>query len=525
MSKKQFFVAIFVNLVIAIAFFISNLNAVVTDISSDLANIIPICKKLDNPNLYQNDLYLGDINNVKYYTPFYVESLRFIARFTNFDYIQALNVLSLLTHFIYGMLWFYLLFLIRKDFIIALLFSIFMRGIIWPPGYELLGIADLWTIMPRTLFSALLPLPFIIYKLTNQRIGLASLVLGLLVNFHPISGIGAIIIYVSLYFFHHYYQNSIFELKFLKNISIIIILIFVGMLPYLLTYLTNVKSVVVVDQVLFNEAIHARINLSFFDSMLFLTNWNRPFTYFFGFAFIIYYFADQSLKKINFKIIFFTIIIILIFCNSVNYIEQFINKILNLNFRFAFQIIRAQKLVLVLLQVAMFLLIVELVNYFKINNRFKIAATICYIFLLSISSASIFDNVPLIGDDISRLSLPNNLKFYPFKKIDNTAVNQVFDFVNKNTPENAVFYCKEVCFRTATNRSEALDFHAAGMLIEGNAIAYTNAYLTLKQFNQSNYLDKVNILKTKKVNYIIDKQPWKTLQLVYQNKDYYVYKL
>ena len=131
MSKKQFFVAIFVNLVIAIAFFISNLNAEVTDISSDLANIIPICKKLDNPSLYQNDLYLGDINNVKYYTPFYVETLRFIAKFTHFDYIQALNVLSLLTHFIYGMLWFYLLFLIRKDFIIALLFSIF----IWRFGY------------------------------------------------------------------------------------------------------------------------------------------------------------------------------------------------------------------------------------------------------------------------------------------------------------------------------------------------------------------------------------------------------
>ena len=140
------------------------------------------------------------------------------------------------------------------------------------------------------------------------------------------------------------------------------------------------------------------------------------FTYFFGFAFIIYYFADQSLKKINFKIIFFTIIIILIFCNSVNFIEQFINKVLNLNFRFAFQIIRAQKLVLVLLQVAMFLLIIELVNYFKLNNRLKIAVTISYIFLLSISSAAIFDNIPIIGDDISRLSLPNNLKFYPFKK-------------------------------------------------------------------------------------------------------------
>ena len=525
MKNKHLIIVIILNLFIAIAFFVSNLDAKVTDISSDLANILPICKKLDNPVLYQNDLYLGEIDNVKYYTPFYVEILRFIAKFTHFDYVKALNILALITHFIYGMTWFYLLFLIKRDFFTALLFSIFMRGIIWPPGMELLGIADLWTIMPRTVFSALIPLPFIIYKFARHKTFMAAIVLGLLVNFHPISGIGAIIIYVSLFFFNNYFNGKAFELIFLKEFLIIILLIFIGMTPYFFIYFKNVKSVLNIDQELFEIAIRARIDESFFDSFVFLKSWNHPYAYFFGLAFIFFYFFDSSIKKINFKVIFFTILILLVFCNSISFFENQINSLLHLNFRFAFQLIRAQKLVIVLLQVSMFLLIIEFINYFKINNFVKVGATFIYFFLLSISSAPFFNSFPLIGDDISRLSLPNNLKIYPFKKQDLKLINEVFDFVNINLPSNTLFYCENIYFRAATNRSEVLDFHAAGMLIEGNPQAYINAYKSITIFNKSSYLQKITFLKQKKVDYIIVKNKWNSLNLIFRNKDYYVYKL
>ncbi len=525
MSKKYFLIVLAFNFFIASAFYISNSSAVITDISGDLANIIPICKKLDNPSLYKNDLYLGNINNVKYYTPFYVESLRYIASYTNYDYVKALNVLNFLTHFLYGVFWFYLLFLIKKDFWLAFGFSIFFRGIIWPPGMELLGISDLWTMMPRTLFSALVPLPFIIYKLTNQKIIVPAIVLGVLVNFHPISGIGAVLVYASLLCAYYFMQNELVLSKRLIEFLIIFTGIFIGMLPYFITYLSNVKSNLDIDQNLFETAIHARISEIFFDGVLFLKSWNRPYTYFFGVVFIVFYFIDSSSRKINFKIILFSILTILVFSNSLPFIEQQINHAFNLNFRVAFQLIRSQKIVIVLLQIGLFLFLYEIINKFKISSTQKIFSIAFYLLVLSCSSAPFLDKIPLIGDDISRFSLPSNLKIYPAKKIDTTPIIEVFDFVNKKTTTNDLFYCRNVYFRAATNRSEILDFHAAGMLIEGNPKTYTKAYTDLMLFNKSDLIHKIAWLKSKNVTYIIDKEQWGSLVPIYKNEQYNIYKI
>ena len=145
--------------------------------------------------------------------------------------------------------------------------------------------------------------------------------------------------------------------------------------------------------------------------------------------------------------------------------------------------------------------------------------------MLSISSASIFDNVPLIGDDVSRYLLPNNLNIYSRKIKNSKKLLQVFDFVNLNTPPNSIFYCENVYFRTATNRSEILDFHAASILIEGNAPAFVNAYVAALTFRKSNYDQKVAYLKLKKVKYVIDNKKWNSLALVFSNSDFYIYKL
>lgn len=525
MCKKYFLLVIVFNLLIAFAFYIDNSDAKITEISGDLANIIPICKKLDNPNLYKNDLYLGDINNVKYYTPFYVESLRFIASFASYDYLKALNILSLITHFLYGFLWFYLLFLIKRDFWLALGFSIFMRGIIWPPGMELLGVSDLWTMMPRTLFSALIPIPFIIYRHSNGKLFLPAVVLGLLVNFHPISGIGAIIIYLSLWLSFHYLKNELFQVTRLKQLTSILIGIFIGMSPYFLTYVTNVNPNLSINQNLFETAIHARISDIFFDGILFIKSWNRPYTFLFGLIFVIFYFFDSSLRKINFKILFFSVVTIFLFSNLLPSAEQTINHTFNLNFRVAFQLIRSQKLIIVLLQVGIFLFLYEIIKKYNIQNKYKIAVTIIYMFVLSISSAPFFNKVPLIGDDISRFTLPNNLKIYQAPKKDDTSINEIFEFVNNNTNTTDLFYCRNVYFRAATNRSEVYDFHAAGMLIEGNPMAYITAHNDILLFNQSDLDEQIKLLKDKKVNYIIDKKEWSNLNLQYKNKEYYIYKL
>src|SRR5690606_20373868 len=232
---KRFWPVLLVNFIIAAGFYLSQRDAVITDISSDLSNILPICMKLDNPELFQNDLYLSELDDVKYYTPAFVQSLRFFAWFTSGDYVQALNLMGFFTHLLYGLLWFAFFYTLRRDFWLALLFSVFFRGVIWPPGGELLGISDIWTIMPRTVFMTLAPLPLILYVyLKRFNVVASALVLGLITNMHPITGVGVTVCYFSAFAIYAGYfqrQGRVFARDFLlAGLGWII-----GILPYLLT--------------------------------------------------------------------------------------------------------------------------------------------------------------------------------------------------------------------------------------------------------------------------------------------------
>lgn len=526
MKKSNFLIVLLFNLILALAFYLEGLKANVTDISGDLANIIPICKKLDNPSLFANDLYLNDVNNVKYYTPFYIETLRYIASFVNFDYVQALNVLGFFTHLCYGIVWFLLFYTVKKDFWLAFLFSIFFRGVVWPPGMELLGISDIWTIMPRTVFIALIPIPFLIFMYCRDKWQyLAPLVLGILVNFHPISGLGCVLVYLSLYILNLYFENKLWNKQVLIKLLFYFIFIVIGMFPYVLSYLTNVKSDVNVNPEMFNEAFRARLNPVFFDAIVFLKSWFKPVTCFFATGFFLFYFFDNSQNKRTFKILFLTIVISLFFCNAIIPVENFINSSFDSKFRFAFQIVRAQKFVLVLLQIGTFFLLCSLAERFRISSKVKILVLPVYLVLIAISSAPFMHKIPLFGEDITTFIFPNNLKFYPIPKEDKSAILAMHDYVNKNTKLNDVFYARDIFFRTATNRAEVLDFHAAGMLIEGNQKIYTDFYFLLQKFKTTTEIEKIEILKSKKVTYIIDKEKWNTLELVFQNSKYYIYKL
>lgn len=526
MKKKYILIVLLFNFILASTFFIQGLKGNVADISSDLANIIPICKKLDNALLYKNDLYLNDINNVKYYTPFYVETLRFIAKCTQYDYVLALNILGFITHLFYGILWFLLFFSLKKDFWLAFVFSIFFRGIIWPPGMELLGISDSWTIMPRTLFIALIPIPYLIFVHFKGNLQyLAALALGILVNFHPISGVGSVIVYTCLLVTYYHFENKLFSKQLLIKGLLFFVLILLGMLPYLWSYLSNVKSDIQVNQVLFNEAFHARIDDVFFDGFLFLKSWFRPVTCFFSVGFIGYFFVDTSENKQNFKSILIAIIVLLAFCNLLPFVENRVNSYFNTNIRMAFQLIRTQKFAMVLMQIATFLFICKLFDKFEISDKIKISCGIVYIVIISFSSAPFINKLPLIGEDITTFIYPNNLKIVPIESKNASALLQMHDYVNKNTNIDDVFYAQDIFFRTATNRAEVLDFHAAGILIEGNQKAYTDLYFTLKEFNGKDESGKLDILRSKKVNYIIVKEKWNIVNLVFQNAEYYIYKL
>lgn len=502
MEVKKIALVIFVNLAIALGFYYDNLDANVTEISSDLANIIPICKKLDNPQLYANDVFLDDINGVKYYTPAYVGILRFFAYINGGDYLQALNALNFWMHLCYGLFWFLLFYAFRRDFWMAFIFSIFFRGILWPPGGELLGVSDLWTAMPRTLFMALAPLPFLVYTYTQKyKVHLAALMAGLLVNIHPISGVGAVIGYFSIYCLYQWYTVGL-DSKFYRKMVAVVLLCLTGMLPYVLIYTLNVKITGTYSQELFDLAFRKRLGSLFTDPIAFIKNWNRPILYFFASFFVGFYFIDRSQRKRDFKILFFTLLIVFFTANLSVYIESAVNGFFNKNIRMSFQLIRYQKFLLVLLQIGTYAFLVALVQKYHLREIYKGIAAFCFLVVLSASSLPAFSKVPLIGDDLLRLTLPNTFKFHKESQpVDNDMLDMI-SYAQRNTPPNSVFY-NTYLLRTAMNAPVVLDAKSAGMLLEGNPEAFIQWYVDSEKLEKMSIPDKIALLKARHVQYIL----------------------
>jgi hypothetical protein len=527
MNSKLLVFVFLLNFAIALGFYYDDRNANATDISSDLGNIIPICMKLDNPDSFKNDLYLSDSKDVGYYTPFYVQSLRYLSKITNGDYIKALNILGFMAHLIYGMSWFLLFYALKKEYWLAIISSLLIRGVVWPPGGELLGISELWTIMPRTVFLALAPLPFISYVyLKKYKIVVSGFLLGFILNFHPLSGVGVIVVYFSIFILYNYYQKTLRNKIFVKNVLVLMLSCFIGLFPFLLTYLAAVKTNLKIDPNVYELALSSRIGSMFMDPLEFITRWNRPPLVFFGVVFFIYYFFDTSFKKINFKILFFTALIVFVSANSLAFFEGFINELFHKNIRMSFQLIRYQKFILVLFQIGFYLLLVELFTKYFANSLFKIISFVGYTVVLIISTLPVFKNVPFVGDDISTKVLPKSFMIYneieDAKKKD---LGLMLEYVKKNTEKDAVFYGSPL-IRTAANRAVVLDGKGASMLIEGNPSKFIQWYKDFSKLNSfKSVYDKTNFLKEKKVNYILVDTVWKDMRLVKRFGEIQLYKI
>ncbi|RAR46617.1 glycosyltransferase family protein [Flavobacterium lacus] len=524
MSKKETSFVLLFNFLIAVAFYFQGRDAKIEDISSDLANIIPVCKKIDDPSLYKNDLYLNDIKNVEYYTPFFVQTLRFFAKFVHHDYIQALNVFSFFSHFFYGVFWFLLFYKLKNKFWIAVVFSLFMRGIIWPPGGELLGISDLWTIMPRTIYSVFLPVPFLLFSYLNKyKVIVASLALGLIFNFHPITGIGGVILYFSVFILFKFIRNELFLTESIKEVFIAILFCGIGMFPFIATYYMGVESNLSFDQTIFKEAFFARIPRSFSNPFMFVLNWNRPVTYLFSVLFFIFYFFDSSKNKIYFKVLFFSVVIIFFTANLSVYVEEIINTVFNKNIRMSFQLIRFQKLIIIIFQIGIFLLAVEFFNRLKVTGKVQFYVFALYFTVLVCSSLNRFSSLPFVGDDISTAILPNNMKFNS-KNSKNYDLSDMIDYLKLNTEKDAVFYGTYL-IRAGADRSVLLDSKGASMLIEGNQNKFIQWYQDLKEFRTMDQFEKVVFLKSKGVNYILSAEAWDEIRPVKVIGHVYLYKI
>lgn len=526
MDYKKWSIVLAVNLALALGFFYEHRDAQVFEISSDLANIIPVCMKLDDPTLFTRDLYLSDVNDVKYYTPFFVQTLRGLAVITQGDYLQALNLLSFITHLIYGIGWFLLFYTLRRDFILALVFSVFFRGILWPPGGELLGISALWTMMPRTLYIALAPLPVLAYCwLPKWRILVSGLLLGLILNFHPISGLAFALCCFASFTAYWWFLNGKFSVDFYKEFFQLAGCFVLGMSPYLFTYLGNIKFDMAYTQALYEEAFVHRIDPFFTQPGVFIMRWLRPNMLVFGLAFGIFWFFDRSPRKRNFYIILFGIVTLFVVSNGFEYVQRLVNATFGKNIRMAFQLIRMQKYILVFLLVALYLLLWEISQKMHVSQRTKAILAGSFFLILSLSSHPVCAKLPLLGDDLITGIYPQTFKV--FAKNDPSGRDRTRDmmnFIKQNTPKDALFY-GSFFIRAGAGRSVALDGKGAGMLIEGDPNKFIRWYLETREFEKLDMPQQYEYLRRKGVDYLWTNEPVAELRLVKKSGNNYLYAL
>ena len=527
MTKRQLLVLILINLFIAIGFFIENKGTGFSQLSSDLHNSIPVCYKIDDQSLFQNDLYLYDLKNVKYYTPFYIETIRFFANCNNGDYLLGINIFATLLHLIYGFLWFWVFYKLFSCFSIAIFLSIIIRGIVWLPGLEIWGISDLWTMMPRTLYAAFMPLPFILlFNKTKLSFYISAFLIGFIFNFHPITGMGGLLIYVLLVSLCCYLHK--FKINILSIIIAISILL-IGMMPFLSTYFLQTNNDVGYDVLEYNKAFSLRINSFFVEPISFLKLWLSFKILFFLIPMLMFYLYAKFFEKKYLKnaillllISFFTILI-----PSISiYIEKAINSLFHLNLRMAFQIIRAQKLAILPGFVAIgFLMNIILKKNQLFQKAFNIILPL-FIFALIISKEPIFRKAPFFSDDIATSIFPDYNLFFASKEEKVTDMDRMLAYIKQNTLKSDVFY-GSFMIRSACKRSVVLDGKGASMLIEGNPVQLIQWFKELNQYNSLSEKDKINFLKSKKgVTHIVTKDSLDVNQtkLIHQEGNIKLYK-
>lgn len=526
MTKKQILFVVAFNLLIALGFYFENLGSSFSELSTDSQNAIPVCYKIDNPDLFQEDLYLNNLDNVKYYTPFYIETIRFFSKVCSNDYIDGINLFASILHFLYGVLWFWGFYVfLKKDFWVSFLLSVIVRGIVWLPGYEIWGISDLWTIMPRTLYIAFLPLPFLVLqKLNDKAFLLACFLIGLIFNFHPITGIGGILLFVGVVSGFLFFNREYFKIKVLASGIGCMIL---GMLPFLLTYFTKTESAVNYNLDEYTLAFNARIPSFFTDIKRYTLQWVKPKTLFYVVPIIgvlILSFYKKKFKKI-FWITLIAFLFVMVFPVLSILVENFINEKFDKNLRMSFQLVRAQKTMIVLGMFALGLLLVEVSK--KMRIQLKAVLVLFFVLLMGISKFSIFDKVPFLSDDISRTVFPVYSEIFKKPEEKLKPIDKMAIYVKNNTSQDALF-ADYFILRSAAERSVIFDGKGASMLIEGNPIQFINWYKDLMELRSNKtFADSLELYKNKGVDYLIFKKERSLdeLEFVHKEDNLFLYKI
>lgn len=368
-----------------------------------------------------------------------------------------------------------------------------------------------------------MPLPFLLMQASNKlKLFFSAFLIGFIFNFHPISGLGGIILYITLCISYYVFYNPN-NIKPVKSFFSMMAMIILGMLPFIFTYFTQTESKVDYDIALYEEAFSKRIPSYFEEPFQFLKQWLNVKTLFFIIPIVAYLFLSKKktndLKKA--KILIISTFILLFLPSLGVYVENAVNTILGFNLRMAFQFIRLQKLAILPAYFALAFMLLRLIKY----QKFFPWVFAGFLGILLTSKAPALSPVPLIGDDVLRSILPKSLSLFNDGSRNYEEIDEMMDYIAKNTHKDDVFIGPAI-IRSATKRSIKLDYKGASAIIEGNPKQFIKWYIDRTEFENLNEEQQSQFLIKKGVRYIL--VPVKKeygVELIHQVEKWHLYKI
>ncbi|MCX8148591.1 hypothetical protein [Thermaurantimonas aggregans] len=524
-KKVNLIISVLFYFLISTIFYLETFGLNYLDLSSDQLNILPIIEKLKDTTLFKYDLYLDKVDNVKYYTPFFVKSIKYISDFFNLNVFSSFSLFFYIITLFFYLSWHYIYFEFYQNHISSLFFTIVSKIILWPPGSELWGLSSLWSFLPRSVFLAFLPLPFIYINkyLKNKNylnILISGLLLGFISNFHPISGILFGFVLPIIFYAIYFLSKKDFFSKF------VILLFFIsftaGFSFYILDYFNNISYTNSIDKKVFDLAIKTRISSVFFDPLKFISSTSNNIKLFIVFTHFVLIFM-YLIKKIRidlYLIMFFLFsFLTIIFSLSSVYIEKYFYRFTGINLYISFQYIRNFKYILF----SSFVFFSYIIEYF-FNNYFKNIKNKLYFLLLlttiSLSYISNYNNNIPTNDSI-RYLIPFNKN--SFINYDNELID-IINWINNNTFKDDKFIGPSV-LRISTKRSIVFDFKGSSMLIEGNKEKFIDWYLKYIQLNNVDNRNKLDLYRSWGVNYVVTEEDLNNGFIIYSTTKWKIYKL
>lgn len=203
--------------------------------------------------------------------------------------------------------------------------------------------------------------------------------------------------------------------------------------------------------------------------------------------------------------------------------------------RFAFQLVRTCKYIIVPSLILAVLLCAltsqKLARHFRYGRAVVVGVSCLVVLLTLFSRYTVFDRVPVLGDDVSRFLWPAWGKPESFKVEEGQIVHKNIDgvlrWIRGNTAEDAKFVGPRQ-IRAGSLRPVIHDFAGAGMLIEGSPKALVEAARRERELVKAEAqgpFQESQLYVTWGADYWVTQVFVPDLRLVYSDSGWFVYHL